>query len=220
MTTPYNAWSMGRRGSRMTGEERPLPRLGIRRSTCRPGSTTAATVTRSARSPAPGCARRGPRRSSLMLRPRSAPASPAGPTRGSDRHPHRRGTPRAARTRQTGTTPSVGLLPMSASPHTPKIPPMAPTPPEPRRLPPNPTTPRDAHAPTVGQAPAVHGAAGAGWSIGAAAREVGASRTAGNNWARGYKFSATVLVRFGAGRAQAFLACDPRTPTASDGFSP
>lgn len=39
----------------------------------------------------------------------------------------------------------------------------------------------------VGQASAVHGVAGAGWSVRAAAREVGVSRSAATNWTRGYK---------------------------------
>jgi IS30 family transposase len=49
----------------------------------------------------------------------------------------------------------------------------------------------------LGQAPAVHGATSAGWSIRGAAREVGISRSAAANWTRGYTvYRDGVAVRF------------------------
>jgi hypothetical protein len=57
------------------------------------------------RSPATLDVRSGEHRCAGWPRSRSGPASPAGPTRGSVPHPHRHGTPRAVRMRQTWTTP-------------------------------------------------------------------------------------------------------------------
>ena len=88
------------------------------------------------------CAHSWPRRSARSPRPRSVPASPGEPTRGSGRHLRRRGTASsnsdpAVWDRAIGGFPSV-----SAWPYTPKSPPMAPTTLEPLT---NSTTPGDAY---------------------------------------------------------------------------
>ena len=87
-------------------------------------------------------ARSGPLRSVRSLRLRSVAPSLAGQTREPDPRRRRHERPQAARTRQTGTGPSVISSSLCAWPFTPKISPMAPLRPEPRR-----PTPEPHHSP-------------------------------------------------------------------------
>ena len=107
-------------------EERALAQLrDLQLHIARPGSPQPRPGAVAVGHPGLGALDSGRRRSALLPRSRSTPASPTAPTRGSDRHPHRHGTPRATRMRQTGTTPSVGPPVVGTWRYTPRIPPMA-----------------------------------------------------------------------------------------------
>ena len=117
----------------MTGKNEPLRSWGSAARHHRPSWSASAHGARSVRRCGRRCAHKGRHRSARSPRARSALATRPAPSHGSDPRRHRHGTPRAARTGQTGVGLSVDSSSMCAWPFTPKISPMAPSRTEPRR---------------------------------------------------------------------------------------